>query len=89
MPFEIDRLHFTSRAENSTCGKYLQAATLTVGTSVIIRSKADPARRCRIDRLQCALIPAGFGDYEIINADGGASTVVIWQLKDALLEGRM
>ena len=86
MPFEIDRIHFMKRAESSTEGKYLQAATLTVGTSVIIRSKADPSRCCRIERLQCALIPAGFGDYEIINEDYGASTVVFWQLKDSLMQ---
>jgi len=86
MPFEIDRIHFMKRAESSAEGKYLQAATLTVGTSVIIRSKADPSRCCRIERLQCALIPAGFGDYEIINEDYGASTVVFWQLKDSLMQ---
>ncbi len=83
MPFEIERTHFTKRADGTTEGKYLQAATLTVGTSVVIRSKAHPERCCRIERLQCALIPAGFGDYEIINEDEGASTVVMWRLKQA------
>jgi len=86
MPFEIERTHFAKRAEGTTAGKYLQAATLTVGTSVIIRSKAHPERCCRIERLQCALIPAGFGDYEIINEGEGASTVVFWRLKDSLME---
>ena len=81
MPFEIERTHFTKRADGTTEGKYLQAATLTVGTSVMIRSKAHPERRCRIERLQCALIPACFGDYEIINEDEGASTIVMWRLK--------
>ena len=81
MPFEIERTHFTKRADGTTEGKYLQAATLTVGTSVMIRSKTHPERRCRIERLQCALIPACFGDYEIINEDEGASTIVMWRLK--------
>ena len=88
MPFEIERTHFTKRAEGTTAGKFLHAATLTVVSSVIIRSKAHPERCCRIERLQCALIPAGFGDYEIINEDEGASTVVFWRLKDSLMEDK-
>ncbi len=81
MPFEIERLHFMKRAEYSTSGKFLQALTLTVGTHVTIRSKSDPELCTGIDRLQCALVPASFGDYEIVNSDGGASTVVLWHLK--------
>ena len=81
MPFEIERLHFAKRAEHSTQGKYLLAATLTIGTSVTIRSKADPSKQTVIDRLQCALIPAGFGDFEIVSNGGTANTVVMWRLK--------
>lgn len=81
MPFEIERIHFNSRAEYTTQGKYLQALTLTVGSRVTIRSRTDPARQTEIDRLQCALVPAGFGDYEIISAAPGPNTVVLWRLK--------
>lgn len=83
MPFEIERLHFNERAENTTDGRFLQAMTLTVGKKVTIRSKANPAWCTEIDRLQCALIPAGFGDYEVIAGEPGAHTVVMWRLKKA------
>lgn len=81
MPFEIERIHFCHRAEHTTSGKFLQAMTLTVGDKVTIRSKADPTRRAVIEKFQCALIPAGFGDYEVINEQGGQCTVVMWRLK--------
>ena len=57
--------------------------TLTVGKKVTIRSKANPDWCTEIDRLQCALIPAGFGDYEVIASEPGAHTVVMWRSKKA------
>jgi hypothetical protein len=81
MPFEIERIHFNERGEYTTSGKYLQALTLTVGKQVTIRSKSDPSKQTVIDRLQCALVPAGFGDYEIISSTPGPNTVVLWRLK--------
>ena len=81
MPFEIERIHFNERGEYTTQGKYLQALTLTVGKRVTIRSKSDPSKQTVIDRLQCALVPAGFGDYEIISSTPGPNTVVLWRLK--------
>ncbi len=81
MPFEIERIHFNERGEYTTGGKYLQALTLTVGKQVTIRSKSDPSKQTVIDRLQCALVPAGFGDYEIISSTPGPNTVVLWRLK--------
>ena len=81
MPFEIERLHFTEKAEYTTQGKFLQAMTLTVGKRVTIRSKANPEMKTVIDRLQCALIPAAFGEYEVIAEEPGAHTVVMWRLK--------
>ena len=81
MPFEIERIHFNERGEYTTQGKYLQAVTLTVGKRVTIRSKSDPSKQTVIDRLQCALVPAGFGDYEIISSTPGPNTVVLWRLK--------
>lgn len=81
MPFEIERIHFTKRAEYTTQGNFLHAMTLTNGKMVTIRSIARPEREIVINRLQCALIPAGFGDYEVIGADDTSYTVVLWRLK--------
>jgi len=83
MPFEIERFVFTKPMAHSTEGKYLQIPTLTVGKSVIIRSKTDPAFQTMIEFLQACLIPAGFGDYEFISPDGSSCTVVMIRLKQA------
>lgn len=81
MPFEIERLHFDTRAEYDTEGKFMHIVTLTVGREVTIRSKANPAYRNTIRRWQSALVPAGFGAYEYLNEDGGACTVVLMRWK--------
>ena len=81
MPFEIERIHFDQHAEYSTGGKYLHAATVAVGTRVRIRSKANPELTCEIDHFQTALIPAGFGDYEIEHLAEGRCTLVLWRWK--------
>lgn len=83
MPFEIERFVFTKPVSHTTDGRYLQIPTLTVGKSVIIRSKADPKRQTTLDFLQACLIPAGFGDYEFISPDGTERTVVMIRLKMA------
>jgi hypothetical protein len=83
MPFEIERFVFRKPMEHSTEGRFLQIPTLTVGKSVIIRSKKDPTRQTTLDFLQACLIPAGFGDYEFINPDGMECTVVMIRLKKA------
>jgi len=76
MPFEIERFHFTQRADNDTEGKFLHILTLTVGNNVTIRSKANPAFHNTIRQFQSALIPACFGEYELVNEDRSACTVV-------------
>ncbi|MBU6411385.1 MAG: hypothetical protein KGR98_13450, partial [Verrucomicrobia bacterium] len=81
MPFEIERFVFAKPMAHSTEGRYLQIPTLTVGKSVIIRSRHDPARQTSLDFLQACLIPAGFGDYEFISPDGSQCTVVMIRLK--------
>jgi hypothetical protein len=81
MPFEIERLHFDNHAEYDTMGKFMHIVTLTVGKQVIIRSKSNPAYQTTIRKWQSALIPACFGEYEYINEDGGASTVVLLRWK--------
>jgi len=83
MPFEIERFVFTKPMTHSTGGRYLQIPTLTVGKTVLIRSKQDPALQTTIEFLQACLIPAGFGDYEFISPDGSQCTVVMIRLKHA------
>ena len=83
MPFEIERFAFTKPMAHSTEGRFLQIPTLTVGKSVIIRSRQDPARQTTLDFLQACLIPAAFGDYEFISPDGSQCTVVMIRLKQA------
>ncbi len=80
MPFKVERLHFYERAEGTTGGKP-QILTLTVGTKVEVISKKNPACKTVINRFQSAILPAAFGDFEIKNADGGNSTVVVFSWK--------
>lgn len=76
MPFEIERFHFHDRAENDTDGRFLNILTLTVGKRVRVISKANPAYQTEIELFQSCVVPACFGAYEIVNEDGGFSTVV-------------
>lgn len=83
MPSEIGRFVFAKPMAHSTEGRFLQIPTLTVGKSVLIRSKQHPERQTSLDFLQACLIPAGFGDYEFISPDGSQCTVVMIRLKKA------
>ena len=76
MPFEIERFHFTDRADNNTEGRFMNIITLTMGNRVTIRSKSDHSLCNEIVKFQSALVPACFGEYEFINSDGGACTIV-------------
>lgn len=80
MPFKVERLHFYNNAAGTTFAKP-QILTLTVGTKVEIISKSNPECKTLINRFQSAILPASFGDYEIVNADGGHSTVVVFSWK--------
>ncbi len=81
MPYEIERIHFEKKGELSTEGKFMHMLTLTVGSRVTVVSKKDPALRAECDKFQCLVIPANFGDYEIINEAGGRATCVIERWK--------
>ncbi len=81
MPFEIERFVFTKPMAHSTEGRFLQIPTLTVGKTVLIRSRQDPTRQTTLDFLQACLLPAGFGDYEFVSPDGSQCTVVMIRLK--------
>ncbi len=83
MPFEIERVHFRDIARFSTQGKYMQMLTLTVGSVITVRSKTNPELCVKGDKFQTLVVPAYFGDYEIINEENGRATVVIQYLKNA------
>jgi len=76
MPFEIERLHFTTRGVYDTFGKFMHIPTLTVGKKVKIRSLTNPEWETELDQWQACMIPAGFGEYEVINLGEGACTLV-------------
>ena len=81
MPFEVERIHFTKRAEYDTGGKILHILTLTVGGQVTVRSKADPDCASSLNLWQSALVPAGMGQYECINRGEGQCTLVLFRWK--------
>lgn len=81
MPFEIERLHFDTRAEYDTQGRFAHIVTLTIGDRIIIRSKQDPRRQTEILKFQSAVIPAGFGEYELLHETNGACTAVLLRWK--------
>lgn len=82
MPYHVERIHFEKRGEYSTEGKFMHMLTLTVGTKVTVRSIANPEFFAVCDKFQSLVIPASFGDYEIINEEGGRVTCVIQRWKE-------
>ncbi|MBN1184262.1 MAG: hypothetical protein JXB49_18375 [Bacteroidales bacterium] len=81
MPFEIERIHFYKRGEYNTEGKFCNILTLTIGKNVIIRSKSNPDYQADINLFQSAVIPACFGDYEVINTNEGFCTLTLIRWK--------
>jgi len=82
MPFEIERLVFYKKAEYNTYGKFAHAVTLTSGSSAIIRSKSNPELQTQINRYQACIVPASFGEYEVVgNGNGGEFIAVILRMK--------
>ncbi len=77
MPFEIERIHFTKRAEYDTFNKFMHIPTLTVGSQIKIRSLTNPEYETDLDQWQACMIPAGFGKYECLNLSEGACTLVL------------
>jgi hypothetical protein len=77
MPFEIERIHFTKRAQYDTEGRFMHIPSLMVGSRVKIRSLSNPEWETEIDQWQSCLVPARFGKYECINMSEGACTLVL------------
>jgi len=84
MPFEIERFHFYTKAVNSTENKFAHIVTLTIGKRAVICSAADPEYSAEIELFQSAVIPAGFGGYEIISEDGGFCEAVLLRWKEQI-----
>lgn len=81
MPYHVERIHFEKKAEYSTEGKFMHMFTPTVATRVTVRSKQNPELSAECDKFSTLVIPASFGDYEIINECGGRVTCVIQRWK--------
>ncbi len=81
MPFEIERFHFSTFAENDTAGKFMHIVTLTVGDQVTIRSKKNPSRSMELLKFQSAIIPASFGEYEVLSSGNAFKTLVLLRWK--------
>lgn len=81
MPFEIERFRFNEWYDNDTEGRFCHIITLTIGKRVIVRSKKNPEYQTSLDLWQSAIIPAAFGDYEVINENGCYSEVVMIRWK--------
>lgn len=82
MPYHVERIHFEKQGQYSTEGKFMHMLTLTVGSKVTVRSKTNPRYSAVCDKFQTLVIPATFGDYEIINEEGGRATCVIQRWKE-------
>ena len=82
MPYHVERIHFEKCGEYSTEGKFMHMLTLTVGTKATVRSRTNPAFFAECDKFQTLVIPASFGDYEILNEEGGRVTCVIQRWKE-------
>jgi hypothetical protein len=82
MPFDVRRLFFYKNAGYDTGGKYVHVLTLTVGENIIVRSKKKPALQTNINLFQSVVVPAAFGEYELLNRKGGQCTVVVFHWKD-------
>ena len=81
MPYHVERMHFERRGEYSTEGKFMHMFTLSVGSRVTVRSIKNPELSAECDKFQTLVIPASFGDYEVINEAGGRATCVIQRWK--------
>lgn len=82
MPFEIERILFSEKAENDTQGRFAQVVTLAAGKKATIRSKQNPELCTELNQYQACVIPASFGEYEVISEGGGGQyTLAIIRMK--------
>ena len=81
MPYDVERIHFEKRGVLNTEGKFMHMLTPTVATKVTVRSIANPELKAECDKFSTLVIPACFGEYEIINECGGRVTCVVQHWK--------
>ncbi len=81
MPYHVERIHFEKRGVLDTEGKFMHMLTPTVATKVTVRSIANPELKAECDKFSTLVIPACFGEYEIINECGGRVTCVVQHWK--------
>lgn len=81
MPFEMERFHYNTKAEYNTQNRFFHVVCLTIGKRALIRSKTNPEISAEIKYMQCVVIPASFGEYEIVSLDGGYNTIVLYRMK--------
>ena len=81
MPYDVERIHFEKRGVLNTEGKFMHMLTPTVATKVTVRSIANPELKAECDKFSTLVVPACFGEYEIINECGGRVTCVVQHWK--------
>ena len=81
MPYHVERIHFEKRGVLDTEGKFMHMLTPTVATKVTVRSLTNPEYKAECDKFSTLVIPACFGEYEIINECGGRVTCVVQHWK--------
>lgn len=62
MPYQVNRLEFTTTCEDKTDGLF-HCLALTKGTRALVRSKRDPLRSVVLEDCDNVVLPAGFGEY--------------------------
>ncbi len=66
MYYEIHRLEFIKRIDDNTNGKF-HILTLVEGKDVIIKSRKNHNRQCKLSFTETIIIPACLGEYVVIN----------------------
>ncbi len=70
MPYQINRLEFTTRIEDRT-GDLFQCLSLTLGERARVSSKRDPANAFVMEDCDNIVLPACFGEYVCENMGAG------------------
>lgn len=87
--FSLRNIRLHSSAPQDTKGDF-HVLALVDGEQVKIRSKKDPSRCFVQNYLEIVVIPADFGEYEILNMKQGTTAVIHkTMLKESLLHGKL
>lgn len=72
--FSLRTLKFVDKISEDTKGRF-HVLTLVDGEQVMVRSKAHPERFFTQNYLDIVVVPAAFGEYEIINLKPGTTAI--------------